>query len=120
MGHRVFLVDAEASSRGALERLLRNRGFDVGVADRWDRLHRAFSEESWDLLMADPPQSVDFTGALLRFHEAWPCLPIFLLTPHARHEVDLDRIRPVCRRIFEKPVDVAMMNDALRDLFPGN
>ncbi len=118
MQRRVFVLDAEAGSRAALSGLLARRGFSVRAAGDWGDAAGTLAAEPWDLFMADPaPAACDFTGVILDLHARFPALPIILITSFARHEREIQRVRPVCRHIFEKPVDVGAVDRVLADVF---
>lgn len=118
MKHRVFLLDAEEDSREALERLLRRRGFSVRATGLWEDAAETLAAEPWDLFLADPaPATPDFTEMILDLHARLPVLPIILITSFARHEREIVRLRPACRHIFEKPVDVGAVDRALEEVF---
>ena len=117
---RIFVWDMEAASRSAMERFLRNRGFDVAAIDRSSGIERTLEREDWDLLFADPSPAVsDFVEVLVRVSRARPELPIFLVTYYGKHEDEITRLRPVCRHIFEKPVNLRQVDDALDKVFSG-
>jgi DNA-binding NtrC family response regulator len=90
----------------------------VRVAGDWEDAAGTLESEPWDLFMADPaPAALDFTGMILDLHDRFPVLPIILITSFARHEREIQRVRPVCRHIFEKPVDVGAVDRALQEVF---
>lgn len=120
MKRRVYILDAEESSRQAMESLLARRGFSVAASDRWSDAEEVLSRDEWDLLMADPLPHEDRTALLVRLHVRRPVLPIFLVTAFGTHEREVARLRPVCRYIFEKPVDVGAIDRAIQEVFAAS
>lgn len=119
---RVFVWDAEEDSRLAMQRLLSHRGFTVESGGRSaGEVEETLERSRWDLVMADPSPAIpEFLGVLVRVSRARPGLPIFLVTYYGKHEKELAGLRPVCRYIFEKPVDLRQVDEALETVFSGD
>ncbi len=84
----------------------------------WEEAAEILEREPLDLLMADStPPAEDFLEAILVIHARFPVLPIFLVTSFSQNEREIEKVRPVCRCIFEKPLDLGAMDRALGALF---
>jgi two-component system response regulator HydG len=103
---RVLVVDDEASARSGLEKLLRQEGHNVDVAEDGESALRVAAEHPPDVVVTDLKMpKMDGIELLRKLHEQDPNLPVIVATAFGDVNTAVQAMRAGAEDYVTKPVD---------------
>ncbi len=103
---RVLVVDDEASARSGLEKLLRQEGHNVDVAEDGESALRIAAEHPPDVVVTDLKMpKMDGIELLRKLHEQDPNLPVIVATAFGDVNTAVQAMRAGAEDYVTKPVD---------------
>ena len=102
---RILFVEDETSTRDAVARMLRNRGYEVSIVGDGTEAIRALANESFDLLVADLHlPGADGLRVVEHAREVAPETVVLLVTGHASIETAIAALRTGVADYIQKPI----------------
>lgn len=102
----ILVVDDEPEIRQMMMLCLRSNGFTVTCAESAEDACKLLITEQFDVVISDVmmpgEDGISFLG---RIHEAWPELPVILMTGHAQLQMAVNAIKNGAFDFIHKPFD---------------
>jgi DNA-binding NarL/FixJ family response regulator len=117
---RLLLVDDETDFRDAAGQALRRQGFQVSEAGSGEHALDLLPKDGPDLVILDLKMGgMDGITALSQIRKIDPDLPVLILTGHGRYEHALAGIQLGVVDFVQKPVDMEILGERIRELVRG-
>ncbi len=117
---RLLLVDDESDFRDAAGRALRRQGFQVSEAGSGEHALDLIPGDGPDLVILDLKMGgMDGISTLSQIRKIEPDLPVLILTGHGRYEHALAGIQLGVVDFVQKPVDMEILGERIRELVKG-
>jgi len=114
---RLILVDDEAEFRAAAGKALRRQGFEVTEAESGERALQLIGGGGLDLVILDLKMGgMDGIAALREIRRIAANLPVLILTGHGAYESALAGIQLGVVDFVQKPADMKLLGERIRDL----
>lgn len=107
---RVLIVDDEADIRQMVSICLKKSGFQISCAENAIEAHKLLELSPYDVIVTDVMMpGEDGIAFLGRVHQAWPELPVILMTGHAQLQMAVNAIKNGAFDFVHKPFDFGHM-----------
>ncbi len=117
---RLLLVDDETEFRDAAGQALRRQGFQVSEAGSGEHALDLLRDDGPDLVILDlKMRGMDGIATLTEIRKLEPDLPVLILTGHGRYEHALAGIQLGVVDFVQKPVDMLLLGERIRELVRG-
>ena len=104
---RVLIVDDEADVRQMVSVCLKKTGYIINSAENTQAAYNLLEQVPYDAIVTDVMMpGEDGIAFLGRVHEAWPELPVILMTGHAQLEMAVNAIKKGAFDFVYKPFDI--------------
>lgn len=102
----VLIVDDEADIRQMVSICLGKSGFQIKIAENANEAHKLLEVDKFDAIVTDVMMpGEDGIAFLGRVHEAWPEIPVILMTGHAQLQMAVNAIKNGAFDFVHKPFD---------------
>lgn len=105
-----MIVDDETELCKMVEICLKQSGFSISTAHNAANAYHMLEQEAYDAIITDVmmpgEDGISFLG---RVHQAWPQIPVVLMTGHAQLKMAVDAIKNGAFDFIHKPFDFAHM-----------
>ncbi len=113
MPRKILLVEDDASTASALQKVLRAEGYEVDLADRGDEGLAQATARAFDLVLTDLKlPGLNGLDLAAQLHAAQPKLPIILMTAHGTTDTAIEATKLGAYEYLLKPFEA----DELLDL----
>jgi len=117
---RILLVDDEKDFRDAAGQALRRQGFQVSEAGSGEHALALLPDDHPDLVILDLKMGgMDGIATLAEIRKVDADLPVMILTGHGRYEPALAGIQMGVVDFVQKPVDLKLLGERIRELVRG-
>jgi len=117
---RILLVDDEKDFRDAAGQALRRQGFQVSEAGSGEHALALLPDDHPDLVILDLKMGgMDGIATLAEIRKVDADLPVMILTGHGRYEHALAGIQMGVVDFVQKPVDLKLLGERIRELVRG-
>lgn len=117
---RILFVDDEKEFRDAAGQSLRRQGFQVSEAPSGERAVELLPLDKPDIVILDLKMGgMDGIETLVEIRKVSPDLPVLILTGHGKYEHALAGIQLGVVDFVQKPVDMKVLGERIRELVQG-
>jgi len=117
---RILFVDDEKDFRDSAGQALRRQGFQVSEAPSGERALELLPLDRPDIVILDLKMGgMDGIETLVEIRKNYPDLPVLILTGHGRYEHALAGIQLGVVDFVQKPVDMKLLGERIRELVRG-
>ena len=117
---RILFVDDEKEFRDAAGQSLRRQGFQVSEAPSGERAVELLPLDKPDIVILDLKMGgMDGIETLVEIRKENPDLPVLILTGHGKYEHALAGIQLGVVDFVQKPVDMKVLGERIRELVRG-
>lgn len=115
---KLLIVDDQMGIRLLLDEVFRREGFVTRLAANGMEALQSVEKETPDCVLLDMKMpGIDGIEVLKRIKNAWPEIPVIMMTAYGEIELTDDALKIGAVKYFTKPFDIYEVRDAVSALF---
>jgi len=114
---RILVVDDDRFVRGGLMEILTTKGYEVDTAEDGFEALKQVEEEDFDLILLDLIMpGISGVETLSRILRKKPLANVIAMTAYSEQAVVAKAMSEGAKRCFLKPMDIELLEDALKEV----